>query len=65
MNTREPASVIEDVVLMGSPNHYNGETWTEIRDVVAGKLLNCYSNDFHVPNEENEHDATSLWYYAC
>ena len=43
MNAREPASIIEDVVFMGLPNHYNGKTWTEIRDVVAGRLVNCYS----------------------
>ena len=40
---REPASIIEDVILMGLPNHYNPETWLTIRKVVCGRVVNCFS----------------------
>mmetsp|Transcript_28681 Transcript_28681/g.44585 ORF Transcript_28681/g.44585 Transcript_28681/m.44585 type:complete len:652 (+) Transcript_28681:253-2208(+) len=49
-DTREPASIIEDVVLMGLPNHYNRDTWAEIRHVVAGRLVNCFSRKDFVLN---------------
>mmetsp|Transcript_15602 Transcript_15602/g.20345 ORF Transcript_15602/g.20345 Transcript_15602/m.20345 type:complete len:151 (+) Transcript_15602:1648-2100(+) len=44
-NLREPASIIEDVILMGLPNHYNRDTWCDIRRVVNGRLVNCYSKN--------------------
>jgi len=41
--SREPASIIEDVVLMGTPNHLSVKSWSACRRVVAGRLINCYS----------------------
>lgn len=38
----EPASVIEDVVLMGLPKYLNLKKWGEIREIVAGRLVNVY-----------------------
>lgn len=40
---REPASVVEDVILMGMPNHLSLRSWMAIRTVVAGRIVNCYS----------------------
>jgi len=40
---REPASIVEDAVLMGIPNHLSLRTWKACRRVVAGRLVNCYS----------------------
>ena len=40
---REPASIIEDVILMGTPNHVSTESWEAARRVVSGRLVNCYS----------------------
>lgn len=40
---REPASIIEDVVLMGLPNHLSLSSWRACRQVVSGRLVNCYS----------------------
>ena len=42
---REPASIIEDVIIMGLPNHYNPETWITIRSVVCGRVVNCFSTN--------------------
>jgi len=41
--SREPASIIEDVVLMGTVASVNASTWTSCRGVVAGRIVNCYS----------------------
>jgi len=41
---REPASIVEDVVLMGLPNHLNLVSWRACRQVVSGRLVNCYSS---------------------
>lgn len=41
--SREPASIIEDVVLMGTVASVNALTWTSCRGVVAGRIVNCYS----------------------
>lgn len=41
--TREPRSVVEDVVLMGCPASIRSEEWIEIRSIVGGRLINCYS----------------------
>mmetsp|Transcript_31828 Transcript_31828/g.48711 ORF Transcript_31828/g.48711 Transcript_31828/m.48711 type:complete len:892 (-) Transcript_31828:69-2744(-) len=41
--TREPASIVEDAILMGTPNHMSLESWRLCRQVVAGRLVNCYS----------------------
>jgi len=43
--TREPASIIEDAILMGTPNHLNMQSWEACRCVVAGRLVNCYSKN--------------------
>lgn len=40
---REPASIIEDVVLMGLPNHLSVASWKACRQVVSGRLVNCFS----------------------
>lgn len=40
---REPASVVEDAILMGTPNHMSLRSWEAGRRVVAGRLINCYS----------------------
>lgn len=42
---REPASIIENVVLMGCPASVNVSTWESIRGVVAGRLINCYAGN--------------------
>jgi hypothetical protein len=41
---REPASIVEDVILMGTPASVNKTTWDSCRGVVAGRLVNCHSN---------------------
>lgn len=43
MFMREPASIVEDAVLMGLPNHLSVSSWIASRQVVAGRLVNCYS----------------------
>jgi hypothetical protein len=40
---REPASIVEDVIFMGLPNHLNLTSWVACRQVVGGRLVNCYS----------------------
>ena len=40
---REPASIVEDAILMGTPNHVSLKSWDACRRVVAGRLINCYS----------------------
>lgn len=40
---REPASIVEDAILMGTPNHVSLKSWEACRRVVAGRLINCYS----------------------
>lgn len=40
---REPASIVEDAILMGTPNHISLKSWENCRRVVAGRLVNCYS----------------------
>lgn len=40
---REPASVVEDAIIMGLPNHLSISSWKGCRQVVAGRLVNCYS----------------------
>jgi len=42
---REPASIIENVILMGCPATVKESTWKSIRGVVAGRLINCYSGN--------------------
>jgi len=45
--SREPASIIEDVILMGMPNHLSTRSWLSMRRLISGRLINCYSkNDF-------------------
>jgi hypothetical protein len=40
---REPASIVEDAILMGLPNHLSLPSWRACRQVVSGRLVNCYS----------------------
>ena len=40
---REPASIVEDVILMGLPNHVSLPSWFAARRIVSGRLVNCYS----------------------
>lgn len=40
---REPASVVEDVILMGMPQYLSLRSWKACREVVAGRLVNVYS----------------------
>jgi hypothetical protein len=40
---REPSSVVEDAVIMGLPNHLSLASWKACRQVVGGRLVNCYS----------------------
>lgn len=39
---REPASIVQDVILMGLPFHLDKASWEICRQVVAGRLVNCY-----------------------
>ncbi|KAL3920892.1 MAG: hypothetical protein SGARI_006828 [Bacillariaceae sp.] len=41
---REPGSIVEDAVLMGLPNHLSLSSWRACRQVVSGRLINCYSS---------------------
>jgi len=41
--SREPASIVEDVVLMGTVASVNASTWALCRRVVSGRIVNCYS----------------------
>jgi hypothetical protein len=40
---REPASVVEDAIMMGLPNHLSLSSWKACRQVVGGRLVNCFS----------------------
>ncbi|CAB9512184.1 Transmembrane and coiled-coil domain-containing protein 4 [Seminavis robusta] len=40
---REPASVVEDVVVMGAPMYLSLSSWKACRQVVAGRFVNVYS----------------------
>lgn len=41
---REPSSIVEDAIIMGLPNHLSLPSWKACRQVVAGRLVNCYSS---------------------
>ena len=41
---REPACIVEDAVLMGLPNHLSLASWRACRQIVPGRLVNCYSS---------------------
>jgi len=41
--SREPASIVEDVVIMGTVASVNASTWVNTRSVVSGRIVNCYS----------------------
>lgn len=40
---REPASIVEDAIIMGLPNHMNLTSWEACRQIVGGRVINCYS----------------------
>ena len=42
---REPASIVEDAIMMGLPNHLSLTSWKSCRQVVAGRLVNCFSTN--------------------
>eukprot|EP00979_Chaetoceros_neogracilis_P002059 scaffold371_cov268-Chaetoceros_neogracile.AAC.6 len=42
---REPASIVEDAIMMGLPNHLSLRSWQACRQIVAGRLVNCYSKN--------------------
>ena len=41
---REPRSIVSNVVLMGTPTHVKRSKWSEIRNIVNGRIINCHSN---------------------
>eukprot|EP00542_Grammatophora_oceanica_P017691 CAMPEP_0194036988 /NCGR_PEP_ID=MMETSP0009_2-20130614/9364_1 /TAXON_ID=210454 /ORGANISM="Grammatophora oceanica, Strain CCMP 410" /LENGTH=1275 /DNA_ID=CAMNT_0038678975 /DNA_START=211 /DNA_END=4041 /DNA_ORIENTATION=+ len=43
--TREPASIIEDVVIIGMPRLLDVKEWVTCREIVSGRLVNCYKKD--------------------
>jgi hypothetical protein len=42
---REPASLIEDVVLIGLPRLVDIKEWIAARELVGGRLINCYNKN--------------------
>jgi hypothetical protein len=44
---REPASIVEDAILMGAPLHLDPQSWEACRLVLSGRLINCYA-----PNDQ-------------
>jgi len=42
---REPASIVEDVILMGCPLSVNLESWASCKEVIAGRFVNCFSRE--------------------
>ena len=40
---REPASVVEDAIIMGAPMYLSLASWKACRQVVAGRFVNVYS----------------------
>lgn len=43
--SREPASIVEDVILMGCPASVNKATWLSCREIIGGRLVNCFSQN--------------------
>mmetsp|Transcript_1408 Transcript_1408/g.1891 ORF Transcript_1408/g.1891 Transcript_1408/m.1891 type:complete len:892 (+) Transcript_1408:161-2836(+) len=41
----EPASVVEDVILMGMPKYLGGPSWKVCRQMVAGRFVNAFSRN--------------------
>jgi hypothetical protein len=42
---REPSSIVEDAILLGLPNHLSLSSWKACRQIVAGRMVNCYSSN--------------------
>jgi hypothetical protein len=42
---REPASIVEDVVLIGLPMRIERKEWIACRELIAGRLVNCYNKN--------------------
>jgi len=40
---REPASIVEDVVLIGMPMLIDRKEWIACRELVGGRVINCYN----------------------
>lgn len=43
--TREPASIVEDVVFMGLPRRLDRKAFKTCRQVVGGRMVNCYTRN--------------------
>ena len=44
---REPASIVEDVCIIGMPRLVDESEWSTCREMVGGRVVNCYSrSDF-------------------
>uniref|UniRef100_A0A7S4IC55 DUF726 domain-containing protein n=1 Tax=Odontella aurita TaxID=265563 RepID=A0A7S4IC55_9STRA len=43
--SREPASIIEDVIIMGCPASKTPSSWVSCRQIVGGRLVNCFSKN--------------------
>ena len=43
--TREPASIVEDVIFMGLPRTVSPRAFTECRQVAGGRMVNCYTKN--------------------
>lgn len=42
---REPASIVEDAVMIGMPKYLQLSVWKACREMVAGRLVNVYSRE--------------------
>ena len=40
---RDPSSILEDVIFLGLPKAFRAHEWESFRSVVAGRLVNCFS----------------------
>jgi len=43
--TREPASIVEDVVFMGLPRTVDSKAMTTCREIAGGRVINCYTKN--------------------
>ena len=43
MYKREPASIVEDVVLIGMPMLMVAKEWISVHELVGGRLINCHN----------------------
>ena len=62
---REPTSIVEDVILMGTPASVGKDQWSSYRGVVAGRLVNCYSKNDMVRRLLINPDETCVLRFLC